>query len=245
MTMNACSEMCLLVAVCSCQLKLTVMAAVIQTYSSDCGWTRVPERPVSGLNGCCVIDLHLHQSTAAICEHLCIKRPDEWAEKGEDVKKEHLCPLAYCFSSLSSFILANPRLVCYTGAVSPMLTVSLCRILCYFLGCVLSWPWTSRQEGPRLQMWAAPAAAVTEQHIVLGVLGELRLQSEPVLCHHWTRLSAVTPVKRTCSVWPLCSLDHSSPPPPLWPWHSFETSQEFQKCVYCLLRYVFVFSYLF
>lgn len=62
-----------------------------------------------------------------------------------------------------------------------------------FWGVFLSWLWSSRQEGPRLQMWAAPAATGTEQHIVLSVLGELRLQSEPVFGHHWTRLSAVTP----------------------------------------------------
>lgn len=32
----------------------------------------------------------------------------------------------------------------------------------------------------------------TEQHIVLDILGELRLQSDPVSCHHTTMLSTVT-----------------------------------------------------
>lgn len=32
----------------------------------------------------------------------------------------------------------------------------------------------------------------TERHIVLGVLGELGVQSDPVSCHHRTKLSAVT-----------------------------------------------------
>ncbi len=32
----------------------------------------------------------------------------------------------------------------------------------------------------------------TERHIVLGVLGELGLQSDPVSCHHRTALSTVT-----------------------------------------------------
>lgn len=235
--MNACSECLFLVSVWSRQLKLTVAAAVILTYSRVCGWTRVPGRPVSCLNGSCVIDLHLHQSTAAICERLCIKRPDEWAEKRGDVKKEHLCPLAYCFSTLSSSILANPRPVCYTGAVSPALTASLCGILCYFLGCVLSWLWTSRQEGPRLQMWAAPAAAVTEQHIVLGELGELGLQSEPDC-----RLSLQS---KGPALTDLCAPSVSLPS-----LHHYDLDTHFKllkgfRNVFIASRGVFVFSYLF
>lgn len=202
-TFMKCSEICLF----DSSLELSVQA--------KCDRTHVPERPVSCLNGNGVIDLRLHQSTAAICEHLCIKRSDEWAEKREDVKKEHLCPLAYCFSTLSSFILATPHLVRYTGAVSPTLTVSLCGTLCYFLGCVFVLTVV-------LQAGRAPAADVScscsrwnraahctgctggaQAAIWASLLPSL---NQTVCCH-------------SCSVWPSCSLHHSFLHPSLWASH--------------------------
>lgn len=61
--------------------------------------------------------------------------------------------------SCATLVPFHPRWLCPS--------VALCVI---FWGVFLSWLWSSRQEGPRLQMWAVPAAAGTEQHIVLGVL---------------------------------------------------------------------------
>lgn len=82
-----------------------------------------------------------------------------------------------------------PLLVSRIGAIFSVCSSVAQRVI--FVGAFLSWLWSFRQEGPRLQMWAGQGVGNRAAHCT-DVLGELGVQSDPVSCHHRTKLSAVT-----------------------------------------------------
>lgn len=163
---------CLLMSVWSCQFHLTETAAVILSCSTVCDRTHAPGRPVSCLNGSRVIDQRLHQSATAICECLCIKKKTDVVSR-KNVKKEPLCPVAYCFSTVPGFGLATPRL--HPRWLCPSVE------LCYFLGCVFVL--TVVLQAGRVPAAGAARACNRAAHCTgwTGCTGALRRQSEPAL----------------------------------------------------------------
>lgn len=148
--------------------------------------------------------------------------------KRKKVKRECLCPPAVCFPTLSSFIFAAPCLVRRTAAVFPMPglcdCVSFVALCVIFLGVFLSWLWSSRQEGPRLQMWAGRAAENRAAHCT-GCIGsaQVAIWSGILLSlNHTVYCQCFTPLKYTHQ---LCLNLSDAPPLP----HTHTTS-----CCHCL-----------
>lgn len=98
--------------------------------------------------------------------------------------------LIWSLSTLSTFVCAAPHLSRFIGAPFPAWPVCISvGAVCYFLWvcfCCDCGPTGRKGPGCRCELGLG-----TECHIVLDVLGELRLQSDPVSCHHRTILSTV------------------------------------------------------
>lgn len=109
------------------------------------------------------------------------------------VKRKILCPPTAppsCFPTLSSFIFVTP-----CGGVSLAFGLGECVLFLWVCFAPDCGPPGRKGPGCRCELGRQQG---TELHIVLGVLGERGLQSDPASCHHRTTLSTVT----------------ASPPPP-------------------------------
>ncbi len=123
-------------------------------------------------------------------------RKSDAARRGrrKKVKRESLCPwLSVFLPCLVSYL---PLLVS-RGVLVQFSLPGLCECAPLWPCVLFLWVCFCRDCGPPGRKGPGCRCELgrqqgTERHIVLGVLGELGLQSDPVSCHHRTTLSTVT-----------------------------------------------------